>query len=74
MLMKSGVVFGVNKIKQKKNNVKKYLETIIFRPEKFSEWSVDKWKDLSDPDWRNQTEPSKKTCFVKNYDYDQVRN
>eukprot|EP00090_Calanus_glacialis_P000129 TRINITY_DN10082_c0_g1_i1.p1 TRINITY_DN10082_c0_g1~~TRINITY_DN10082_c0_g1_i1.p1 ORF type:complete len:591 (-),score=101.96 TRINITY_DN10082_c0_g1_i1:22-1794(-) len=42
------------------------------RPEKFSEWSVDKWKDLSDPDWRNQTEPSKKTCFVKNYDYDQI--
>eukprot|EP00092_Neocalanus_flemingeri_P007851 GFUD01008476.1.p1 GENE.GFUD01008476.1~~GFUD01008476.1.p1 ORF type:complete len:593 (+),score=112.20 GFUD01008476.1:105-1883(+) len=42
------------------------------RPEKFSDWSVEKWKDLSDPNWRNQTESSKKSCYIKNYDYDKI--
>ena len=33
---------------------------------------MERWKDLSNPDWRNETEPSKKSCYIRNYDYDNV--
>jgi len=42
------------------------------RPERFSNWPAEKWKNLSDPNWEIQKEPSKKSCFIKNYDYEKI--
>ena len=44
----------------------------IYRPERFSNWPAEKWKNLSDPNWEIQKEPSKKSCFIKNYDYEKA--
>ena len=44
----------------------------LIRPDKFSDWSVENWKNLSHPNWMTETESSKKSCYIKNYDYEKV--
>ena len=46
----------------------------LFRPPQFQDWPIEAWKNLSNPQWREETDPSSKSCRIKNYDYDKVRN
>ena len=40
------------------------------RPAGFEDWSVEAWRNLSSPGW--QEDKANSSCFIKNYQYDQV--
>jgi len=42
------------------------------RPEKFSSWSVERWRNLTYPGWENKTDKAQTSCYIRNIDYDQV--
>lgn len=42
------------------------------RPPQFQDWPVEAWKNLSNPNWKEQTETSSKSCHIKNYNYEEL--
>jgi len=44
------------------------------RPEKFSSWSVERWRNLTYPGWGNKTNQAQTSCYIRNIDYDQVED
>ena len=35
---------------------------------------MEAWKNLSNPNWKGETEASLKSCHIKNYNYEKVLN
>ena len=45
----------------------------IPRPPQFQNWSVEAWRNFSNPAWKEEGDnPANKSCYMKNYDYAQV--
>ena len=45
----------------------------VSRPPQFQNWSVEAWKNFSSPGWMERADdPANRSCYIKNYDYEQV--
>jgi len=42
------------------------------RPTQFENVSIDAWKNLTNPGWTEEKDPSNKFCRMKNYDYSKI--
>jgi len=42
------------------------------RPPQFQSWSVEAWRNFSNPNWQEEKDPANRSCYVKNYDYQQL--